>query len=163
MVRRIGEFTLAAGRGGERARHRLRPGLLRVRGDGLTRGFTEACAQRDVVVQAAHGGGERARVARRHDQAGSLLLDDAARGGSYRVRREHGKSLVEGFVDDKPPRLEEVACGYRWYDHNVAARVRVAQFDRIAPAGCECAGGNGPGSDRAVAAHDQRTLLCRET
>src|SRR5262245_24585037 len=101
MVRRIGEFTLAAARGPERTRHRGRPGLLGVRGDRLARGGAEALAQRFVVVQAAERGSERLGVPGRDDQAGSLVLDESARGGSYGVCRDHGNSLVEGFVDDE--------------------------------------------------------------
>ena len=95
-------------------------------------------AQRGVGVQAVAARraarrrrprGRRARCARAHESAG---------GGSDGVCGDHGNSLVEGFVDDEPPRLEKVARGNRRYDHNVAARVEVAQI-----------GGRGSERDRA--------------
>ena len=58
-----------------------------------------------VVVQAVDRGAQRARVARRDDQPGVLVAHEAAGGGPYGVGRDHGDSLVEGFVDDESPRL----------------------------------------------------------
>ncbi len=66
-------------------------------------------------------------VAGRHDEAGALVLDEAACGGADGVGGDHGDSLVEGFVDDEAPRLQEVARGDRRHHHNVAAGVEVAQ------------------------------------
>jgi hypothetical protein len=59
------------------------------------------------------GGAQGAHVARRDDQPGVFMADETAGGGSYSVGGNHGESLMEGFVDHEPPRLEEVACGER--------------------------------------------------
>jgi len=81
----------------------------------------------------------------------------AAGSGADRVGRDHWDSLVEGFVGDQAPRLAEVARGDGRYDHNVGARVEVAQRLGTGRA-CEHgrAGGDGPGSDRAAADQNQR-------
>ena len=133
MVRRIGEFTLAA---------LLRLASARDMPSAQASGVYAATASRAGGAQTARaardrraGGERRAQrggVARGDDEPGALVPHEAARGGSYCVCGDHGNSLVEGFVDDEPPRLEKVARGNRRYDHNVAARVEVAQFGRIA-------------------------------
>ena len=110
-----------------------------------------------VVVQAPQRGRERPLVARRHDEAGALVLHEAAGGGPDGVGGDHGDSLVEGFVDDEPPRLQEVARGDGRHHHNVAARVEVAQALGLQGAfEVRRAGGDGPGSDRTVANQNQR-------
>ena len=59
-----------------------------------------------------------------------LVADEPAGGGADGIGGDHGDSLVEGFVDDEPPRLAEVARGDGRYDHNVGPRIEVAQLDR---------------------------------
>ena len=129
MVRRIGEFTLAA--------------LSRRRAHATCPSAQASCvyaatASRAFAPSRARSAGsscrrwiaapQRVRVARRDDEPGALVLHEPAGGGSDGIGGDHGDSLVEGFVDDEPPRLEEVARGDRRYDHNVAARVEVAQI-----------------------------------
>ena len=125
--------------------------------DGLARVRSEPRPQRRVVVQAPQRARQRPLVARRHDEAGALVLHEAACGGADGVGGDDGDSLVEGFVDDEPPRLEEVARGDRRHHHNVAAGVEVAQpLGRQGAFEVRRAGGDGPGSDRTVANQYQR-------
>ena len=58
-----------------------------------------------VVVQTVDGGAQRECVARRDDQPGVFMAHETAGGGPHCVGRDHGDSLVEGFVDDESPRL----------------------------------------------------------
>ena len=108
-------------------------------------------------MPAAQRGRQGARVAGRDDEPRALVLHEPSGGGAHGVCGDHWHSLVERFVDDEPPRLEEVARGNRRHHHNVAARVQVAQPGGI-PRAFEVrrAGGDGPGSDRAVANQNQR-------
>ena len=71
----------------------------------------EPGAQRRVVAQAQERGGKRVTVARGDDESGALMLHEPARGGSDGVCGDHGNSLVEGFVYDEAPRLQEVTRG----------------------------------------------------
>src|SRR5689334_16445136 len=79
-------------------------------------------------MKALQRGLQRAGVTRRNDEPGLLVLYQAARGGSYGIGGDHGNSLVEGFVDDEAPRLQEVPGGDRRHHYNVAARVEVPQI-----------------------------------
>src|SRR4051794_9744218 len=87
MVRRIDKVTLAAlsSAGAERARHSFGPGSGCVRRRRRAPGGAQTAPQRGIGVQAREGLAERARVAGRDDQAGSLVLHEAARGGSHCV------------------------------------------------------------------------------
>ena len=101
---------------------RVRRDRLRGRSRRAARGAPESSRRRRIAAPSASAS------PRGHDEPGALVLDEPTRGGSDGIGGDHGDSLVEGFVDDEPPRLEEVARGDRRYDHNVAARVGVAQF-----------------------------------
>src|SRR4051794_1324996 len=85
MVLRIGEFTLAAPGDGNRARHGVRPRVLRVRRDRCARPRAQRLPELWIVVQALQGGVQGGRIAGRDDQAGPLVRDQPARGGSYCV------------------------------------------------------------------------------
>ena len=130
---------------------------MRVGRDRLARGGAEPRPQLRLVVHPPQRRAERVRVARGDDEPGALVADEPAGDGADGIGGDHGNSLVEGFVDHQPPRLEEVAGGDRRYDHNVASRVVVADFGRRArPYGQDRAGGDGPGSDRTAADQNQR-------
>ena len=107
-----------------------RPGGVGVaRGDRVAARGAEPRAQRRVV----RAGGAARPASAAASPAGttrpvSLVADEPAGGGADRGGGDHGHSLVEGFVDHQPPRLEEVARGDRRYDDDVRARVEVAHF-----------------------------------
>ena len=113
MVRRIGEFTLAALRGQMRgtcpsaqASKVYAATAWRAFAPSRVRSSGSSCRR-------WKRGAQRARVARRDDQPGVFVAHETAGGGAHCVGGDHGDSLVEGFVDDEPPRLEEVTRGER--------------------------------------------------
>src|SRR3954470_16312631 len=99
MVLRIGEFALAAlgieparatrdsltAPDGNRARHRVCPRVLAVRRYGLARLGAQRLPELWIVVQALQGGLQCGRIAGGDDEAGPLVRDQPARGGSYCV------------------------------------------------------------------------------
>ncbi len=123
-----------------------------------------ACAPRRArrsvsPVQAPERGRERGGVARRDDEAVALVADQAAGDRAHGGGGDHGSVLVEGFVHDKAPRLQEVAGGDGRHYDNVAARVEVADFGRrLRACGQHRAGGEGRGSEPPFADQNQRGL-----
>ena len=112
-------------------------------------------------MQAPQRGGQRGRVAGRDDEPGLLVADEPAGGGPDRGGGDHGYSLVEGFVDHQPPRLEEVARGDRRYDDDVRAGVEVAHFLRARGAGRDRAGRDGPGRNGPSPTSSSARSSCR--
>ena len=103
MVRRIDKFTLA---GRQRAGHALRPGVEGVRGD-LAAGVLAERVRARARRRRAGGGWRRAA---RASPAGTISPVCSWRtrppaAGPHCVGRDHGDSLMEGFVDDDSPRL----------------------------------------------------------
>src|SRR4051794_35132565 len=113
--------------GGQRAAHPVRPeGVGMARGDRVAARRAQPQAERGVVVQPPDRCREGRRVAGGNDESRLLMANEAGGGGSDGGCRDHGHALVEGLVDDEPPRLQEGGRGDRRYDHDVRARVEVA-------------------------------------
>src|SRR5215207_9611248 len=150
--------------GGQRPAHPGRPVLVRVSfSDGLAARGAQPRAQLRVAAQPRQRGGERVVVAGGDDESRLLVADEPARGGSHGCACDHRHPLVERLVHHQPPRLEEVARGDRRHYDDVGAGVEAADALRRERAfGHGRAGGDGPGSERTVADHDERDFRCLE-
>ena len=81
-------------------------------------------------MKAADRRRQGAVVARGHDEPVAPVAEEASGDGPDGVGRDDWQSVVHGFVDDHPPRLAEGPRANRRYDHNVRARVEVADLRR---------------------------------